>query len=172
MASNVPLTIQTGLALNYGSQIVFGSNNLSIQYNLQNTYWMVIVDRTNLNVVANFTFTDNSSIPAQLKPYAGNSQYFLILNTQNLQSANLPQGDFYNFLISEGAGPQLNAAEQIYEALNCGTWGWMSYCYVAVLGDDANDGCEFFNYYQQAMVNTLTLTPITVGSQVYYTPVC
>jgi len=74
MASNVPLTIQTGVTQNYGSTIVIGSNNLNIDYSLQNLYWAVVIDRTNLNVVPNFTFSDNQSVPAQLTSYPNNPQ--------------------------------------------------------------------------------------------------
>ena len=47
--------------------IVFGSQNLSLELHYK-MYWAVVVDRTNLNVLLNFTFTDNQSVPSQLTP--------------------------------------------------------------------------------------------------------
>lgn len=168
MASNVPLTIQTGIAQNYGSNIVFGSQNLSLNYTLQNVYWAVVVDRTNLNVLLNFTFTDNQSVPSQLTPYLNNPQYILILTTQNLSSVNLPAGALYQMLIKEGAGSQLNRLEQIYEALSCGTWGWMGYSLVSVLDNSAS--YESAEFYDNAFVTTLQFIPVQVGTGVLYTP--
>ncbi|NOT50045.1 MAG: hypothetical protein HOP10_02065 [Chitinophagaceae bacterium] len=168
MASNVPLTIQTGVTQNYGSYIVIGSNALALNYQLQNIYWAVVVDRSNLNVVQNFTFTDNQNVPSQLTPYIGNPQYILILTTQNLSSTNLPAGNFYQLLVKEGAGVQLQRLEQIYEALSCGTWGWMGYTLVAVL--DNSTSYESAEFYDNAFVTTLQLIPVQVGSGVLYTP--
>ncbi|MFN8288653.1 MAG: hypothetical protein U0U70_00210 [Chitinophagaceae bacterium] len=168
MASNVPLTIQTGIMQNYGSRIVFGSNNLSINYSLQNVYWAVVIDRTNLNVVQNFTFTDNQDVPSQLTPYLNNPQYLMILTTQNLSSANLPAGSLYQMLMNEGAGAQLQRLEQIYESLSCGTWGWMGYSLVSVL--DNSVSYESSAFYDNAFVTTLQLIPIQVGTGVLYTP--
>lgn len=153
---------------NYGSNIVFGSNNLSIDYSLQNIYWAVVVDRTNLSIVQNFTFTDNQNVPSQLMPYLNNPQYILILTTQNLSSMNLPAGSLYQTLMKEGAGPELQKLEQIYEALSCGTWGWMGYTLVSVLDNSVN--YEFSDIYQNAFVSTLQLIPVQVGTGVLYTP--
>lgn len=168
MASNVPLTIQTGIISNYGSVIAIGSNRLSINYSLQNVYWAVVLDRSDLSVQQNFTFTDNQNVPAQLTPYLSNSKYILILTTQNLTSTNLPAGNLYQMLMQQGAGAQLQRLEQIYAALNCGTWGWMGYALVAVL--DNSTSYEFAEFYDNAFVTTLQLIPIPVGTGVLYTP--
>lgn len=168
MASNVPLTIQTGTAQNYGSTIVIGTNNLNLDYTLQNQYWAVVLDRTNLNVLQNFTFTDNQSVPAQLTNYLNNPQYILILTTQNLSTLNLPAGAFYKMLTGLGAGPQLAKLEQIFGALSCGTWGWAGYTLVAVMDDSTS--YETADFYENAYVTALQLIPVQVGSGVLYTP--
>jgi hypothetical protein len=170
MASNVPLTIQTIQNTTLASTIVIGSNTLSCQYTLKNVYWIVILDRADLSVKANFTFATNNVVPSQLQPFLNNAQYIMILTTQSLATSNLPQGAFYNFLVGEGAETLLNKAEQIYEALNCGTWGWLNYTYVCVIGDQSSSGYEFLDYYNSAVVNTLYFFPITVGNQTLYTP--
>jgi len=170
MAKNVPLTIQTVLSGNLSSQIVVGSNVLSCDYNASNVYWFVILDRSDLSVKANFTVTANNAVPAQMKPFLNNPQYVLIMTTQKLKSANLPQGPFYDLLVNEGAGPLLNRAEQVYETLSCGTWGWFSYAYVSVVGDPTTDGYEYLDIYNMAMVSTLHFFPTTVNGATLYTP--
>ncbi len=166
-----PLTIQTSIYHNYGSIIVIGSNHLYAKSSNDSCYWIVILDRLDLSVKENFTFTDNSAIPSQLNPYLGNTRFIMILNTQNLASNNLPQGKLYDFLISEGAGSALNKAEQVFEALNCGTFGAMGYTLTAVLGRDGTPGFEFMEFINGVMVNTLHLDPVKVENEYWYTPI-
>jgi hypothetical protein len=169
MAANVPLTIQCCLYNNYGNVVSIGTNNLQLGYGTPNLYWAIVVDRTNLNVVQNFTFSDNSDVPAQLVPYQNNSQYILILSTMQLSSINLPVGNFYQFLVNQGAGAGLQKIEQIYAALNCGTWGNLGYTLVTVM--DTTAGIDYSAYNQDAFISTLQLMPVQVGTGVLYTPV-
>jgi len=165
---NVPLTIQCCIYGNYGNTVSIGTNNLQIGYNTPNLYWALVVDRTNLNVVENFTFSDNSDVPRQLAPYENNAQYMLILSTMQLSSINLPVGNFYNFLVSQGAGKELQRIEQIFAALNCGTWS--NYGYILVTTLDSTPGFDFSGFIDNAIISTLQLIPVQVGSQTYYTP--
>jgi hypothetical protein len=170
MASNVPLTIQTVQNSNNDGTIVIGSNTLNLSYSTySNVYWAVVLDRSDLSVKANFTFSDNSNVPSQLQPFLGNTQYVLILTTQSLSTTNLPQGALYSFLTSEGAGTELKRIEQIYEALNCGTWGWVNYCFVGVLGN-ANTISFEYSSYENTLLSTLYFFPVGFGSGVLYTP--
>lgn len=170
MATNVPLTIQTTQNTNTDGVIVVGTNRLSLAYGTySNVYWAVVLDRSDLSVKANFTFSDNSSVPSQLQPFLGNTQYVLILSTQGLTTTNLPQGALYSFLTGEGASTELNRIEQIYEALNCGTWGWVNYCFVGVLGS-ANTISYEFSTYEETLLSTLYFFPVSFGNGVLYTP--
>jgi hypothetical protein len=169
MAPNVPLTIQGCVYNNYGNVVCIGNNNLGLGYSTPNLYWALVIDRTNLNVVENFTFSDNTDVPAQLVPYQNNSQYMLILSTMQLSSINLPVGNFYQFLVSQGAGAGLQRIEQIFAALNCGTWGNLGYILVTVM--DTTSGYDYSSYNQDAFIATLQLMPIPVGAGVLYTPV-
>lgn len=166
--ANVPLTIQCCLYNNYGNVVSIGSNNLVLGYTTPNLYWAVVVDRTNLNVVANFTFSDNSDVPSQLAPYS-NSGYILVLSTMQLLCTNLPVGNFYNFLVSIGAGKELQRVEQIFGSLNCGTWANLGYVLVTVM--DETQGYDYSSYDQNAFLSTLELMPIQVGTGELYTPV-
>jgi hypothetical protein len=174
---NLPLTVQ---ALNYYANwtnvIAIGQNASTLYLSLgdstlTNTYWFVVIDRVSLKVVANFTTKDNSSVPTQLSPYLGNTQYLLIVSTQNLGSAYLPHGALYAFLESEGAGVELKRLEQIYATLNCGTWGFMAYSFVCVLGDDGSGAFEASTLQQNALLQTIQLMPINIGGTNYYTPI-
>jgi hypothetical protein len=169
MATNVPLTIQTIQNVNNSSQIVIGSNSLICEQK-QNVYWFVVVDRSDLSVKANFTTSTNNAVPSQLTPYLNNTQYVMIVTTQGLTTANLPTGPLYEFFIKEGAGSVLNRAEQIYETLGCGSWGWLNYAYATILGDANSDGFEFMGLYEPTMVTTLTFMPTTVNGATIYTP--
>lgn len=169
MATNIPLTIQCSCVPYPPGKIVFGTNNLSISASAGDCYWVVVVDRTDLTIVQNFTFSDSSDVPPALVPYQDNSQYMMILTSNQLISYNLPTGDFYNFLVSVGAGPALQNLEQIYTALGSGYWTTMAYTLVAVF--DSSAGYEYSDYQNNVVVNTLTLIPVQVGSGVLYTPV-
>jgi hypothetical protein len=168
--ADLPLTIQTPLTGNLGARVVIGKNQYRIDYNKNNVYWLMVLDRTNLDVKVNITFSDNHDVPSQIAPYIGNSQYLIILTTQLLNTANLPTGKFYDYLISEGAGRELRRAEQIFAALNCANWAWFAYTYVAIMGDDTTSGFENFSF-SNSTITTLTLMPFNVGNQIYYTPV-
>jgi hypothetical protein len=170
MASNVPLTIQCCVYSNYGNIVSIGSNYLQLGYGTPNLYWAIVVDRTDLTVVANFTFSNNANVPPQLAPYQNNAQYMLILSTMQVSSTNLPVGNLYSFLVNNGAGKELQRIEQIYAALNCGTWGNLGYVLVTIL-DNTPAGIDYSSYYDQAFVATLELVPAQVGSGVLYTPV-
>lgn len=171
MASNVSLSIlasNTGMNLN--SRITFGTQKLISPYTNHNQYWIVVIDRYDLSVKANFHVSNNNSVPAQLGPFMGNTQYIMILTTQNLGSNNLPTGPFYDFLISEGAGVQLKRAEQIYEAFGCASFGNVAYTLVSILGDDGGPAFEGSNFVDHAYFTTLELVAVDIAGKTIYTP--
>ncbi|WP_235297962.1 hypothetical protein [Portibacter marinus] len=169
-SKSIALTIQAPLVNNLGARIVIGKNQLYLDSSKINLYWMVVVDRTDLSVKANFTFSTNDKVPKELNPYLNNSQYILILTTQLLKSANLPVGDFYNYLIKEGADRELKRCEQIFAALNCGNWAYWAYSYVTIMGDDTTSGFELFGFTDSTIM-TLQLQPVNISGKTYYTPV-
>lgn len=175
--TNLPLTIQSvNSRQNWSNSITIGKNgstlSLTVKDNtLTNTYWYVVLNRTSLKVELNITSKDNSNTPPALQPFLGNTNYILILSTQKLGSAYLPQGNLYSFLFQEGAGSQLRRLEQIYETLNCGTWADMAYSFVAVLGNDGGLAYESSALLNSAVLQTLELQPIDVGGNIFYTPI-
>lgn len=170
MASNVPLTLQVTTSPQNGlsNLVVIGKNYLTVPGNLYNVYWALVIDRTNLNVVQNFTFSNNNTVPSQLTPYMNNPQYMLILTSQGLVTANIPAGNFYSFLQQLGSGPALQSIEQLFAALNCGYWVNLTYSMISVF--DSSDAIEFSEYGGTTFVYTLQLVPVQVGTGVLYTP--
>ena len=171
MASNLPLTLQVIVAdhagTGYSNRVVIGNTQLKADEHLRNIYWALVVDRTNLNVVENFTFTDNNTIPPQFANYTNNSQYMLILSSQILLTASIPAGQFYAYLKQLGAGQKLESIEQFYQTLGCGNWVYLSYTMVTVF--DSSEAIEFSEYKSDS-VYTLQLIPVPTPSGVLYTP--
>jgi len=181
MANNVSITIQATtdpVKLGYSRFAMGDGENqyIPIDRSAPNhggtQYWIVIIERTTLKIEASFAFNDNSAIPPQLKPYQGNSQYFMIFSTYQMYMGQFPTGDLYNFLISEGAGVQLKRAEQIYANLNCSSITQAAYTLVAVLGDDGGAAFEGLKLAIDGpgLVTTLQLIPIDIGGKPLYTP--
>lgn len=175
MPENAPLTIATMLnntePLDGGPQITVGTATKTIPWNLNNAYWAVVVDRTNLNIVQSFTFSNNQLVPDQLTPYLNNPQYLLILTTQAVNSRMFPAGQFYDFLVEIGANGELKSMEQIGSTLNCGYAFNLSYTIVAVMDGSAKIEYSFYNYYELYKVYTLQLVPVTDSDgNTLYTP--
>ena len=171
MPTNTALTIQASFQQGPGAQVIFGSNNISAP-NTTACYLLLVVDRTDLNVVQNLWFWDNSDLQAALTPYINNAQYMMILTTWGATTDNLPVGDFYNFLVSVGSGQQLQNLEQVYAALNCGYWSQFCYILVATM-DTGTPGFEYSAYQNTSngLLACLTLMPIEVGGNLLWTPV-
>lgn len=176
-STNLPVTIQAiNEVATWSNTITIGKNGSTLgialgDYKATNTYWIVVLNRQTLKVELNMTTKDNASVPTQLQAYLGNTNYILLLSTQNLGSAYLPQGALYNLLVSEGAGVQLKRLEQIYETLNCGTWGFMAYSFAAVLGNDGDIALEAATIMDNAVLHTFELHPVDIGGNTFYTPV-
>jgi hypothetical protein len=172
MTNNVPLSItalnNTVKSGGFMSEIAIGQNRVNTGSNNFFGYWALVVDRITLQVLQNFTFTDNNDAPAQLNQYLGNAQYMLILNSQNLSSDYLPAGQFTNFLQGLGAGTALMIIEQINETLNCGAWNQFNYVLVAPF--DGNGSIDFSDY-QFSRTYTLNLVQVQQPSgALFYTP--
>ncbi|MBS1513127.1 MAG: hypothetical protein JST86_19985 [Bacteroidetes bacterium] len=170
--TSLPLTIQQIITdhqgTGYSNRVVMGSTQLAAGQTLRNVYWAVIVDRTNLNVVENFTFSDNNDVPAQFNKYTGNPQYMLILSSQILLTANIPAGAFYTYLVDMGAGPALQSIEQFYQTLGCGNWVYLGYVFVSVF--DSNAAIEFSEYKSDTVYTMQLLAIPNPAGGVLYTP--
>ena len=177
MSSIVPLTISASTTKSQSpSRIGIGKNNFFTITPPPNAvdplYWILIVDRSTLQVKENFTFSDNAAIPAKLSVYLGHSQYLMIFTTYQMFLGNFPTGKLYKFLMTEGAGLELKRAEQIAETINCSAAILSNYTLVSVLGNDGGESFEEFMLYTESnlLVTTLQLIPFSLGGKTLYTP--
>jgi phospholipase C len=168
-SQNVPLTIMATLKPDannsgtlYNSSINIGANSYQPNQQPQNVYWALVVDRTTptLQVVANFTFTDNNNAPAQLNNYNNNSNYLLILTTRFLQTSHIPAGAFYDYLVSQfKAGAALQRIEQIWGAMQSSAYNYLSYTIVAPFDGSLEEALEFSETDEPFSIYTLQLVP-------------
>jgi len=174
---NVPLTIKANNTGNT-SAIAIGltgdANYQLLQSGISTGnfgFWMIVLDRTSLKVAANFTFTDATTVPSQIGPYASDSNYMFVLTTQSAWSTKVPTGNLYQWLIKEGAGPALKTVEQAYEALNCS--GFAQYCYtiVDVFGPNQGNTFDAYALEEKVLFSALELQAFTVNGKTLYTPV-
>jgi hypothetical protein len=89
----------------------------------KNSYWFCVVDAQNpLTVVKDFVLpgASNTTVPAGLQQFMENTAYIVTLATQSLNVISLPQGPLYTFLVSHGAGRELQRLEQLNVTLGSG----------------------------------------------------
>jgi hypothetical protein len=172
-SSNVPLTVVASQSGAWPS-ITIGTNaSLRPPDENPGELWLVVIDRTTLNVAASVTTTDFNDVPAAVQPYAGNVQYMLIAVTMGMTINQVPQGALYQLLVSAGADDALSRLEQINLQLSCGDFNMMSYALVGVFGQ-GTQGFEDESLLQVGalgVVLTLQLMPTVIQGQTWYTPI-
>lgn len=154
------------------AELVIGSQSYAPSGMAGNTsfIWLVVVDLTTLNVVANDVSTDGATVPADIGQYAGNAQYFLYAISNSAWASVMPQGDLYTLLQKAGSGPQLARLEQIYAQLSTGFLGTFSYVLAATLAEDDQPGFETFSMTDLTIL-TMAFLPVTVNGQTIYAPI-
>jgi hypothetical protein len=109
---------------------------------VDDSYWIAILDANNPgNKVQEFVVpgSQNSTVPAGLDAYMSKPGFLFALGTQYLSTLHVPQGDFYDYLASHGAGRELQRLEQINTSLGCGSISRVSYLLTGQCGP-ANTG--------------------------------
>ena len=87
---------------------------------VDDSYWIAILDANNpTNKVQEFVVpgSQNSTVPAGLDAFMSKPGFLFALVTQNLSTLHVPQGAFYDYLASHGAGRELQRLEQINTSL-------------------------------------------------------
>jgi hypothetical protein len=138
-------------------------------------FWYVVLSLTDLSVVVNEfdnTWTGPANaVPAALKPYVGNSNYFLIFVTHVCTVASVPQGDLYTMLMDVGAGPvALPSAEQLFATLGSENVRSFSYALAATLDTGDDKGIEDVSFNGRAILN-FQFMPVIVEGQTKYVPI-
>ena len=154
------------------SQLVIGEQSYSPSGQQPNAsfMWLVVVDLTNLNVVANDVSTDGTTVPSDISQYAGNPQYFLYAVSNAAWGNVMPQGDLYALLQKIGGGSGLAFLEQVYNQLGTGYFGAFSYILAASMDTSDAPGFEAVSYTALQLL-TMGFLPITVDGNTIYAPV-
>jgi len=154
------------------SQLVIGDQSYVPSGQQPNTsfIWLVVVDLTDLKVVANDVSTDGTTVPSDIGQYAGNSQYFLYAISNAAWGTSMPQGDLYALLQKVGGGPGLAFLEQVYDQLGTGYLGAFSYILGATMDASDAQGFEAVSYTELTLL-TMGFLPITVNGNTIYAPV-
>jgi hypothetical protein len=95
-----------------------------------NSYWIVILSAKNpKEKVKEFVVPakDHSTVPPGLDAFMSNPDYIFAVVTYWVSSNQVPQGDFYNFLVKYGAGRELQRLEQVNVLTFCGSFSSVSY---------------------------------------------
>lgn len=159
----IAYAIQSGLLSDYQPVIVVGQGQSGAFFSPQNpqddTYWIAIFDAMNpTKLVQDFLIpgSQNSTIPNGLASLMSNPGYLFAVTTQALSTLHVPQGDFYNFLASYGAGEELQKLEELNASLSCGTFGTVSYVLTGSCGPTGNPdqppSYEVGEFQQQAVL--------------------
>jgi hypothetical protein len=153
----------------YWGQVGIG-NNVTTQ-SQKGGYWILVVDRSSLQVVYNQV----QGSPSQA-PDIGNfntPDYLLIVATLGVGLNNPPQGDLFQFLDVNGGGRELRRIEQIAFQFNCGSLGTFGYALVGILGNTNQPGFEASQVGLSGVgpILTVQLMPMNIGGKTVYTPV-
>ena len=154
------------------SELVIGDKSYSPsgQQSDASFIWLVVVDLTDLSVVANDVSTDGSTVPADIAKYAGNDQYFLYAVSNAAWSTEMPTGALYTLLQQAGAGDGLARLEQIYAQIGTGYLGTFSYILAASMGSSDAPGFEEMSMTDFTLL-TMSFLPVTVGGNTIYAPI-
>lgn len=133
-------------------------------------FWLVVVDLTDLSVVANDVSSDGQTVPADVSKFAGNPQYFLYAITNAAWASLQPQGDLYSLLQQAGSGTKLARLEQIYNTIGTGFLGNFSYILAATMTEGDDSGFEMLSMDHETIL-TMGFLPITVDGNTIYAPI-
>lgn len=109
-------------------------------------YLMMVVDRTDLSIVANEFCGDFQTVPSAVKQFDGNTKYLLLVATHKLVPSMVPQGELLDFLAANGSGKELARAVQVCQVLDPAT-NYFNYCRIGVMG--SKDGKDVYSLHQR-----------------------
>lgn len=154
------------------SELVIGGQSYTPNGQQWNTsfFWLVVVDLTDLSVVASEVSSDGSTVPADIAQYAGNPQYFLYAISNSAWASVMPQGNLYALLQKAGSGDKLARLEQIYAQIGTGFLGTFSYILGATMTEGDEPGFETLSMDNLTLL-TMAFLPVTVNGQTIYAPI-
>jgi hypothetical protein len=134
------------------------------------SYWIAILDATNpTNKVQEFVIpgANNSQVPSGLDQYMKSPNYLFLLATQYLSTLHVPQGAFYDYLVTHGAGRQLQRLEQVNTSLGCGSISRLTYVLTGQCGPPPNIAYEFGSPIGGGLLVLMSLMPMPDGEPPY-----
>jgi|SRR5262245_6895315 len=135
------------------------------------SYWIVFLDANNpVNKVQEFVVPgqNNTAVPAGVDQYMTKPGYIFAVVTQFLSTLHVPQGDFYDYLVSHGAGRELQRLEQVNTSLGCGSIARVSYLLTGQ-GGPAKSGSPAYELGSTAnsVLLLMSLMPLPSGLPPY-----
>jgi hypothetical protein len=137
---------------------------------VDDSYWIAILDATNpTNKVQEFVVpgSNNSTVPQGLDQYMKSPNYLFFLGTQYLSTLHVPQGDFYNYLVTHGAGRALQRLEQVNTSLGCGSISRLTYILTGQCGPPPNTAYELSSTTGGGLLLLMSLMPMPNGDPPY-----
>ena len=107
-------------------------------------YWLVVIDRTNLQVVANAVTEDGSVVPPAVKKFDGNNKYILVVTSYSKNCSSQPIGELDTFIKVNGGGIKYEAIQQIASVVGKVNDTSYNYLMVSVMGSKS-EAIEVFS---------------------------
>jgi hypothetical protein len=136
-----------------------------------NSYWIVILDANKpATKVKEWVISgqNNFTLPGDIAQYMSNPGYLFAVVTQVLANSSVPQGAFYGYLASHGAGRELQKLEQVSSNTQTGygLFTRVSYILTGQCGPTINVAYERSSFTDAALL-LMSLMPLPNGQPPY-----
>jgi hypothetical protein len=172
MANMLAYTIRSPLRPNTGNAYIRIGQGPSAQLVTPSkpadySYWIVILDGTNTNPATKvqewvIPSTQNNVVPSNLDQYMTKAGYIFAVVTQALSGSQVPQGAFYDYLATYGAGRELQKLEQMssHTQTGYGLFSFVSYILTGQCGPTANSVAYERSSVTDAALLLMSLMPL------------
>ena len=138
---------------------------------VDDSYWIVIMDANKpATTVKEWVVPggNNTTVPSDLDQYMTNPGYLFAVVTQVLANSSVPQGAFYGYLASHGAGRELQQLEQVSSNTQTGygLYTRVSYILTGQCGPTVNAAYERSSFTDAALL-LMSLMPLPNGQPPY-----
>ena len=136
-----------------------------------NSYWFVILDANKpATKVKDWVVPglNNTMLPSDIAQYMSNPGYLFAVVTQVLANSSVPQGAFYGYLASHGAGRELQKLEQVSSNTQTGygLFTRVSYILTGQCGPTITVAYERSSFTDAALL-LMSLMPLPNGQPPY-----
>jgi hypothetical protein len=136
-----------------------------------NSYWFVILDANKPATKVQEWIVpgqNNTMLPSDIAQYMSNPGYLFAVVTQTLANSSVPQGAFYGYLASHGAGRELQKLEQVSSNTQTGygLFTRVSYILTGQCGPTINVAYEVSSFTDAALL-LMSLMPLPNGQPPY-----